>query len=154
MFLHFFLHLFYSFTYKMSISLFFLIVVCWFFFIYFYQEWTTSFCLKCFGIVILVHYSQFSIKVCLLHLNVENKSGLKVYLLQFINVYCKCYVYRNLMWFLRRSHFSIFSSYFINQEAQKKEKYPSLIQFNEVSCNKQLKKNKKNNNELLNYCWE
>ena len=72
-----FLHLFYSFTYKMSISLFFLIVVRWFFFIYFYQEWTTSFCLKCFGIVILVHYSHFSIKMWLVHLNIHIKSAFK-----------------------------------------------------------------------------
>ena len=36
--------------YFFFLPLFFLIVVCWFFFFSFYQEWTTSFCLKCFGI--------------------------------------------------------------------------------------------------------
>ena len=88
-----FLHLFYSFTSKMSISLFFLIVVRWFFFIYFYQEWTTSFCLKCFGIVILVHYSHFSIKMCLVHLNIHIKSAFHAKHFRFINMYCKCCVY-------------------------------------------------------------
>ena len=39
--------------YFFFLPIFFLIVVCWFFFVYFYQEWTTSFCLKCFGIVII-----------------------------------------------------------------------------------------------------
>ena len=36
--------------YFFFLPLFFLIVVCWFSFFSFYQEWTTSFCLKCFGI--------------------------------------------------------------------------------------------------------
>ena len=35
--------------YFFFLPLFFLIVVCWFSFFSFYQEWTTSFCLKCFG---------------------------------------------------------------------------------------------------------
>ena len=41
--------------YFFFLPIFFLIVVCWFFFVYFYQEWTTSFCLKCFGIASLYY---------------------------------------------------------------------------------------------------
>mgnify|MGYP004222456977 CR=1 FL=1 len=49
-------------------------------------------------IVISVHYSLFSIKVCLIHLNMNNKSALKGNLLKFINMYCKCCMYGNVMW--------------------------------------------------------
>ena len=63
-------------------------------------------------IVILVHYSLFSIKVCLVHLNIHIKSALKVNLLQFTNMYCSYCVHINKMWYLRQFHFRTFSSCF------------------------------------------
>ena len=60
-------------------------------------------------IVILVHYSRFSIKVLLMHLNIDNQRALKVKLLKFIHLYCKCCVYGNRMRFAETLHFRIFS---------------------------------------------
>jgi hypothetical protein len=60
-----------------------------------------------------VHYLLFSIKVYLVHLNVDNKSALKVNLLKFINMYCKSCVYSKKLRYLEKSHFRIFSCYYI-----------------------------------------
>jgi hypothetical protein len=63
---------------------------------------------------ILVHYSQFSIKVCLLHLNMNITSTLKRKLIRFINIYFTWCVYSNKMWYLQQFHYRLFSSHFFD----------------------------------------
>ena len=60
-------------------------------------------------IVVYVHYSRFSIKICFIHLNVNIKRALKAKLLKFMNMYCQYCVYSNRIEHLQQSHLRRFS---------------------------------------------
>jgi len=60
-----------------------------------------------------VHYSLFSINLCFLHLNVNNKSTLNSKLIRFVNMCFKPCMSSNRMWIRCKSHFRTFSSQLI-----------------------------------------